>query len=560
MRVWLAAAVVASLALAGAVQAQAQTGAWKVGSGTPVTLKGSNPATGEPNSSSLAVGCNLRTGRIYGSVSVIPFSFPNGKAVLTWDEREDVLRTFEGLEGFDYPTILLLTEDLSFLDNIIGHNRLTVSAEVEIEGRRARMESRFDLSGSQAAFRTISCWPPPAQAQAQTGAWKVGSGTPVTLKGSNPATGEPNSSSLAVGCNLRTGRIYGSVSVIPFSFPNGKAVLTWDEREDVLRTFEGLEGFDYPTILLLTEDLSFLDNIIGHNRLTVSAEVEIEGRRARMESRFDLSGSQAAFRTISCWPPPARPAPSNPPSEALEPSGSPASGNLTAAQRNAVRSANSYLQLSGFSRQGLIDQLSSEVGDSYSVGDATVAVNSLSTDWNAQAARSAVSYLELSGFSCRGLIDQLSSEAGDKYTVEQATYGATQAGICGALMPDSTPEQTEQSAAPGSHLAASGNLTAAQRNAVRSANSYLQLSGFSRQGLIDQLSSEVGDSYSVGDATVAVNSLSTDWNAQAARSAVSYLELSGFSCRGLIDQLSSEAGDKYTVEQATYGATQAGIC
>ena len=112
------------------------------------------------------------------------------------------------------------------------------------------------------------------------------------------------------------------------------------------------------------------------------------------------------------------------------PSGSPASGNLTAAQRNAVRSANSYLQLSGFSRQGLIAQLSSEFGDSYSAGDATVAVNSLSTDWNAQAARSAVAYLELSGFSCQGLIDQLSSEFGDKYTVEQATYGATQAGIC----------------------------------------------------------------------------------------------------------------------------------
>ena len=89
-----------------------------------------------------------------------------------------------------------------------------------------------------------------------------------------------------------------------------------------------------------------------------------------------------------------------------------------------------HLALSGFSRQGLIDQLSSEFGDKYSVGDATVAVNSLSTDWNAQAARSAVSYLALSGFSCQGLIDQLSSEFGDKYTVEQATYGATQAGIC----------------------------------------------------------------------------------------------------------------------------------
>lgn len=110
--------------------------------------------------------------------------------------------------------------------------------------------------------------------------------------------------------------------------------------------------------------------------------------------------------------------------------GSATSRNLTAAQRNAVRSANSYLKLSGFSRQGLIDQLSSEYGDKFSVGDATVAVDSLNIDWNTQAARSAVSYLKLSGFSCRGLIDQLSSQHGDKYTVEQATHGATQAGIC----------------------------------------------------------------------------------------------------------------------------------
>ena len=112
------------------------------------------------------------------------------------------------------------------------------------------------------------------------------------------------------------------------------------------------------------------------------------------------------------------------------PPGSATSRNLTAAQQNAVRSANSYLQLSGFSRQGLIDQLSSEYGDRFSVGDATVAVDSLSVDWNTQAARSAASYLALSGFSCQGLIEQLSSEHGDKYTVEQATHGATQAGIC----------------------------------------------------------------------------------------------------------------------------------
>src|SRR6187455_1309517 len=77
-------------------------------------------------------------------------------------------------------------------------------------------------------------------------------------------------------------------------------------------------------------------------------------------------------------------------------SGSPTSPNLTAAQRNAVRSANSYLKLSGFSRQKLIDQLSSEYGDRFSVGDATVAVDSLDIDWRTQAARSATSYLKIS--------------------------------------------------------------------------------------------------------------------------------------------------------------------
>ena len=111
-------------------------------------------------------------------------------------------------------------------------------------------------------------------------------------------------------------------------------------------------------------------------------------------------------------------------------SGSPTSPNLTAAQRNAVRSASSLLKLSGFSRDGLIDQLSSQYGDRFSVGDATVAVDSLDIDWRSQAARSAASYLKMSGFSCQGLIDQLSSQHGDKYTVEQASYGAAQAGIC----------------------------------------------------------------------------------------------------------------------------------
>lgn len=104
--------------------------------------------------------------------------------------------------------------------------------------------------------------------------------------------------------------------------------------------------------------------------------------------------------------------------------------NLTAPQKNAVRSAEQYLNMSGFSRDGLIQQLSSGAGDGFSVADATAAVDSLTVDWNENAVKSAKQYLDMSGFSCKGLIQQLSSSAGDKYTVDQATYGARQAGAC----------------------------------------------------------------------------------------------------------------------------------
>lgn len=112
----------------------------------------------------------------------------------------------------------------------------------------------------------------------------------------------------------------------------------------------------------------------------------------------------------------------------------------------------------------------------------------------------------------------------------------------------------------GASIASAQDLTFSQKNAVRSAKNYLSFMGFSRAGLIDQLSSPYGDRYNVADATVAVNSLSVDWNAQAVISAKQYLEMMGFSCNGLIDQLSSDAGNKYTKSQATYGAQRAGVC
>ena len=98
-------------------------------------------------------------------------------------------------------------------------------------------------------------------------------------------------------------------------------------------------------------------------------------------------------------------------------------------QRQALRKARNYLDYSGFSRLGLIEQLSSEHGDKFSVEDATWAVDHAGADWNAEAAESAKDYLEFQSFSHAGLVDQLSSEYGDQFTQEQAEYGVSQAGL-----------------------------------------------------------------------------------------------------------------------------------
>jgi hypothetical protein len=98
----------------------------------------------------------------------------------------------------------------------------------------------------------------------------------------------------------------------------------------------------------------------------------------------------------------------------------------------AERSSGSqeYLSTEAFSQQGLIDQLDSPDGSGYSVNDATVAVDSLTVNWNAEAVQAAKEYLQTQPFSCSDLIQQLDSPDGSQFTVAQATYGATQAGDC----------------------------------------------------------------------------------------------------------------------------------
>lgn len=114
----------------------------------------------------------------------------------------------------------------------------------------------------------------------------------------------------------------------------------------------------------------------------------------------------------------AAPAPAPAPAPAVAPAPAPAKPQISSSQRNAVRSAQQYLEFSAFSRSGLIDQLEYE---DFSTEDATYAVDSLDADWNEQAARSAEQYLDFTSFSKSGLIDQLVYEG---YTYAQAEYGA----------------------------------------------------------------------------------------------------------------------------------------
>lgn len=120
-------------------------------------------------------------------------------------------------------------------------------------------------------------------------------------------------------------------------------------------------------------------------------------------------------------------------------------------EKNALRSALSYLDYAAFSYTGLIGQLEFE---GYTTDEATYAVDNCGADWKEEALQSALSYLDFSAFSYTGLIEQLEYEG---FTTEEATYGADN---CEA-------DWMEQ--------------------AVKCAADYLDYTAFSRQGLIDQL-------------------------------------------------------------------------
>ena len=150
---------------------------------------------------------------------------------------------------------------------------------------------------------------------------------------------------------------------------------------------------------------------------------------------------------------------------------------MTAAQQQAVDAAQSYLsEGQGFSKQGLLSQLTSSAGNGFSMPDAKFAIHYLNPNWDQQAVEAADGYLtEGQGFSEQGLLQQLTSSAGSGFTQTQAEYAIN----------DLHPNWDAQ--------------------AVDAAKGYMQIGGFSRASLIQQLTSSAGNGFTLAQAEYAAS-------------------------------------------------------
>ena len=100
----------------------------------------------------------------------------------------------------------------------------------------------------------------------------------------------------------------------------------------------------------------------------------------------------------------------------------PAEDNVSREYRNALKSAQNYVDIMAFSEQGLYDQLTSEYGDKYPAEAAQYAIDNVDVDYNKEALEAAENYQEIMPMSDKELFDQLISEYADKFTEEQAQY------------------------------------------------------------------------------------------------------------------------------------------
>jgi hypothetical protein len=152
-------------------------------------------------------------------------------------------------------------------------------------------------------------------------------------------------------------------------------------------------------------------------------------------------------------------------------------------------------------------------------------------------------------------------KAGSAGTASDAGFVSLECTIDGVTVfpSDSSSPSAPASAAGPAPGGAAG--TASQMQALAAAESYLgDGQGFSRQGLIDQLDSSSGNSFSVADATWAVDHSDANWDGQAVDCAKGYMgDGQGFSRQGLIQQMTSAYGSKFTEAQAEYAANAVGL-
>lgn len=96
--------------------------------------------------------------------------------------------------------------------------------------------------------------------------------------------------------------------------------------------------------------------------------------------------------------------------------------NVPMEYKQALKSAQNYIDVMAFSKQGLYDQLTSEYADKYSDEAAQYAIDNVKADYKEEAVEAAKNYLDTMNFSKEGLKDQLTSQYADKYTEEEAQY------------------------------------------------------------------------------------------------------------------------------------------
>ncbi|MDK7742645.1 Ltp family lipoprotein [Helcobacillus massiliensis] len=94
--------------------------------------------------------------------------------------------------------------------------------------------------------------------------------------------------------------------------------------------------------------------------------------------------------------------------------------------RNALRSAQNYLDVMPMSKQALFDQLTSEHADKFSKEAAQYAIDNIDADWKENAAKEAKIYQDELAMSRDAIYELLVSEYDGKYTPEEAKYGVDQ--------------------------------------------------------------------------------------------------------------------------------------